>query len=227
MKKVFILGTLLLVLSFTGCSSGISQEEYDALKTELETSNGVIKEKDAEIYDLEKKISDLEKDFSDLQNEFDSYKEVMSEYEGLATSEAEARKIEAEAKIQAEKEAAEAAEAKAAAEAEAKEKAGYDTGITYSQLARTPDDYIEELVKFTGTVLQVIEGDEEIQIRLAVNDDYDKVLYCGYSPDIVNSRVLEDDKITIYGQSVGLYSYESTLGGQITIPAVWIDKIDQ
>lgn len=227
MKKAFILGTLLLVLSFTGCSNGISQEEYDALKTELETSNGVIKEKDTEISDLEKKISDLGNDFSELQNEFDSYKEVMSEYEGLATSEAEARKIEADAKIQAEKEAAEAAEAKAAAEAEAKEKAGYDTGITYDQLARTPDDYTEELVKFTGTVLQVMEGDEEIQIRLAVNDDYDKVLYCGYSPDIVNSRVLENDKITIYGQSVGLYSYESTLGGQITIPAVWIDKIEQ
>ena len=52
--------------------------------------------------------------------------------------------------------------------------------------------------KFTGKVVQLIEDDDEIQIRLAVNSDYDTILFCGYSPDIVSSRVLEDDIITIY-----------------------------
>lgn len=103
----------------------------------------------------------------------------------------------------------------------------YRYQITYDNLARTPDDYQGKKVKFYGKVLQVMEGDGEIQIRLAVNDDYDTVLYGAYDSSIVSSRVLEDDEITIYGTSAGLISYDSTMGGKITIPAVLIDKIDQ
>ncbi|MBR3325756.1 MAG: hypothetical protein IKG22_00325, partial [Atopobiaceae bacterium] len=40
-------------------------------------------------------------------------------------------------------------------------------------------------------------------------------------------RSLEDDEITIYGVSKGLYTYKSTLGGNITIPLVGIEKIEQ
>lgn len=107
--------------------------------------------------------------------------------------------------------------------------AEYETGITYENLSRNPDDYEGKLVKFTGTVVQLIEdtSSDEIQIRFAVNDNYDTILYCGYDKSIVTSRVLEDDTITIYGRSVGLISYESTMGGTITIPAVYIDKIDR
>lgn len=105
---------------------------------------------------------------------------------------------------------------------------GYETGITYEQLARTPDQYKGQKVKFSGKVIQVIEGSgEEIQIRLEVNDNYQTVLLGEYSSSIVSSRVLENDHITIYGTSVGTISYQSTLGGTITIPAVMIDKIDQ
>ena len=126
------------------------------------------------------------------------------------------------------KEAKEAETAAAAAAAkDEEEKVGYDTGITYDQLARTPDDYILQKVKFSGKVIQVMEDSGEITIRLAVNSDYDTVLICTYDPSIVSSRVLEDDKITIYGYSMGLYSYESTMSGTITIPSVSIDKIDQ
>ncbi len=109
----------------------------------------------------------------------------------------------------------------------AREAQGYETGITYDQLARTPDDYEGEKVKFRGEVVQVIEGDDSVQIRLAVNGDYDRILLGEYEKDIVSSRVLEDDTITIYGTSVGTISYESTMGGQITIPGVYIEKIDQ
>ncbi len=72
-----------------------------------------------------------------------------------------------------------------------------------------------------------MEGDTSTQIRLAVNDDYDTVLLAEYSKSIVSSRILEDDHITIYGTSVGTISYKSTLGGTITIPGVYVDKIDQ
>lgn len=39
-------------------------------------------------------------------------------------------------------------------------------------------------------------------------------------------NTIEDDIITIYGTSVGTISYQSTLGGTITIPGV-LEKIDQ
>lgn len=116
-------------------------------------------------------------------------------------------------------------EANAAKEAEKAK--GYETGITYDQLARTPGDFEGKKVKFTGKVIQVIEGDDSINIRLAVNDNYDTVLLGEYSKSIVSSRVLEDDHITIYGTSVGTISYKSTMGGTITIPGVYIEKIDQ
>ena len=126
------------------------------------------------------------------------------------------------------KEAKEAETAAAAAAAkDEEEKVGYDTGITYDQLARTPDDYNGQKVKFSGKVLQVTDNTDEIDIRLAVNGDYDTVILCGYDPSIVSSRVLEDDEITIYGVSYGLYTYESTMGANITVPLVYIDKIDQ
>ena len=72
-----------------------------------------------------------------------------------------------------------------------------------------------------------MEGDSSIQIRFAVGDDYDTILYGEYDSSIVNSRILEDDYITIMGVSAGLLTYESTMGGNITIPSVLIDKIDQ
>lgn len=109
----------------------------------------------------------------------------------------------------------------------AEEARGYETGITYDQLARTPDDYNGKKVKFYGKVLQVIEGDGSVQIRLAVDDNYDTVLLGEYLSSTVSSRVLEDDYITIYGTSVGTISYKSTMGGTITIPGVYIDKIEQ
>ncbi len=107
------------------------------------------------------------------------------------------------------------------------QKEDYDTGITYDQLARTPDDYEDKLVTLSGEVLQVLEDNGTTNIRLAVDNDYDKVAYGVYDSSLVSSRVLEGDKITVYGTSGGLYSYETVLGNNTTVPLVYIAKIDQ
>lgn len=162
-------------------------------------------------------ISELETELSSLQTEYDEYKEEMEAFEGYTTEDLE------QAKKEREKE-----EAEAQKELENEKKKGYNTGITYEQLARNPEKYEGKKIKFRGKVVQLIEGDgDEIQIRLAVNDDYDTILYCGYNKDIVSSRILEDDYITIYGVSTGTITYDSTMGGQITIPSAWVEKIDQ
>jgi len=82
-------------------------------------------------------------------------------------------------------------------------------------------------IKFKGKVIQVLEGDKANTLRFAVDSDYDKIMIVEYDKSIVSSRILEDDIITIYGVSYGLYTYESTMGAPITIPSAVLDKIDQ
>jgi hypothetical protein len=148
-----------------------------------------------------------------------------------AEAEAKAAREQAAAEAKAAKEKADAEEKAAAeqkaAEAAEKERNKYNTGITYEQLSRTPDKYEGEYVKFRGKVIQVLEGDTEIQLRVAVNSNYDTILFVEYSPSIVSSRILEDDVVTLYGKSLGTITYKSTNGGPITIPAVLVDKFDQ
>lgn len=175
-----------------------------------------------QIQAYEEKISKYEDEISDYKTQVNQLNEKVEEAAPWFEMEEKERNAEAE-KLAKEKEEKEKAEKEAQ---EAKEKQGYDTGITYSQLARTPDDYLLQKVKFKGKVIQVMEGDSTIQIRLAVGGDYDKVLLCEYDSSIVTSRVLEDDYITVMGTSAGLITYESTMGGNITIPSVAVDKID-
>ncbi|MGG2016418.1 hypothetical protein [Bacillus sp. S10(2024)] len=160
-------------------------------------------------------------------------KELTAE-EKAAAEKAAAEKAAAE-KAAAEKAAAEKAAAdKAAAEKAAAEKAakeeeeriGYDTGITYDQLARTPDEFKGKKAKFTGKVLQVMEGKGETQLRIAVDDNYKTVLYVAYKSNIIDSRVLENDNVTVSGKSAGILTYKSTMGGDISIPAMAVEKIE-
>lgn len=197
---------------------------HQAAKAELETTT--------------KELQDTKADLKKITDEYAEYKESMKPFEEMTVAQAEEEKARAEQekkKIEEEEAAKKAAEEEEKARKEQEEKEareaeeakGYETGITYDNLARTPDDYNGKKVKFYGKVVQVMEGDGQVQIRLAVNDDYDTILLGNYDSTIVTSRVLEDDMITIYGTSVGLISYQSTMGGTITIPAVSIEKIDQ
>ena len=243
----------IIVLSCIGIAvSGGSKEEdlnkIVSLEKEIAELQGQKKDAENSSQEVSEELANLQKeydthkdtatvDLAKVTAEYADYKEKMKPFEELSVEQAEAGKR----KLQEEKAAAEAAEAeKAAAEkaakeekeaaekaaAEAEKAKGYETGITYDQLARNPDDYKGKLVKFSGKVLQVMEGGSEHKIRLAVNSDYDTVILVGYDPTIISSRILDDDKITIYGTSAGVYSYESTGGATITIPAVLADKIE-
>src|SRR5699024_9936838 len=105
----------------------------------------------------------------------------------------------------------------------------YETDITYDNLARDPDKYEDEKVKFSGRIIQVMEDDEEdyTQYRFTVNDDSDTVAYLAITKDQLDSRILEDDMLTIYGKSIGVVTYESTLSGDVTIPAIIVNMFEQ
>ncbi len=228
-KYIAIFLCSLMVMS-AGCGNTISQEEYDSLQAEKKTLETEMQALKDEKQQLSEDLSNIESELSELNDDYESYKEKMAPYEKLSVAEAKAKTAEAEkqaAEAEKAKKEQEEAEAAAKAAAEAEKAKGYETGITYDQLARTPDDFKGQKVKFSGKVLQVMESDDETQIRLAVDSNYDTVLYCGYSPAIISSRILDDDIITVYGTSLGLFSYTSTLGGKITLPAIYVDKIDQ
>lgn len=101
---------------------------------------------------------------------------------------------------------------------------GYRKDVTFDDLSRKPNDYKGEYVCYTGKVVQLLEKEDEINLRIAINGDYDEIIYVGYFPTTSSERVLENDNVTIYGQYLGIVQYESVMT-TISIPAVWVDHI--
>lgn len=101
----------------------------------------------------------------------------------------------------------------------------FRSDVPYDEIARHPNDYDGELLTFSGEVAQVIESDGMTELRIAVDGDYDDIIYGIYDNRILDSRLLEDDKIQFYGESCGIISYQSTLGETISIPSMSIYKI--
>ena len=173
------------------------KEDTVATNTKVETKAEETKKEEPKV--VEKTPEEIAKEKADAEKK--------------AAADAETARIKAE----------NLAKAKAAAEEEAK--VGYDTGITFENLARTPDAYKGKKVKFTGKIIQVISGSNSSQYRLAVNSDYDQILYIEVSKSQLSSgNILDNDNISIQGISLGTIDYKSALGGQITVPAVTVDS---
>lgn len=116
-------------------------------------------------------------------------------------------------------------EVKAEAEKEAA-KAEYDGNYTYDQLARNPDTYIGKSIKISGKVLQADTSGDLCYARIAMNSSYDTVIFITYDKDLLSYRLLDDDMVTVYGTSLGVYSYEAVSGATITIPWLSANMID-
>lgn len=198
-------------------------EEYNSVRSENTALNETIDTLEAENDELKNgaatQLVTIRNTFEaqDWNKVIELAKELHEKYNGSAEDkEAQELAKQSQSKID---------EAKAAEEA--KKAKGYETGITYDQLTRTPDDFKSELVKFSGSVVQVIEGDYATSIRLAINDNHNTIIYGYYSPGIVPVRILEGDHITIYGRFQGMETYETVLGKPVSLPEISIDKIEQ
>lgn len=83
----------------------------------------------------------------------------------------------------------------------------------YKEFARYPDEY-DYVTKFTGYILQDC-GDG--WYRMSTKGRYDDVImvkFIGTS----KGRILEGDRVSVYGECDGLYTYTSVQGAEITIP---------
>ena len=100
------------------------------------------------------------------------------------------------------------------------------TDLTYDDLMRYSDDYYGEIVELSGTVLQTVQSDGEVQHRVALNDDYDTVVLIGYESGTSSIKILEDDYITFTGTALGTTTYETVMGAEVEIPVVYVEEIN-
>lgn len=98
--------------------------------------------------------------------------------------------------------------------------------VTYESLVRTPDNYIGKKIKVSGKVVQLLEKDNKVNLRISVNGDSNTKLLAIYDSKISKIRILENDNVTVAGTSGGIYTYDAKLGGTISIPSMLVDHIE-
>lgn len=95
------------------------------------------------------------------------------------------------------------------------------SSVTYDGLARRTEDYEGETVTFSGTVLQVIEeSGQRATLRIGMDvggkPQYDAVVLVRYK----GPRLLEDDRVRVWGNVEGRVSYKTVLGATVTVPEI-------
>lgn len=91
--------------------------------------------------------------------------------------------------------------------------------VSYNDVERNPDDYKGRQIKFSGRVVQVSEGWFD-GVTLRVTTSGGNTWYVTYTHKEGESRILEGDQITCYGECDGVRSYTNVIGSQVTIPAL-------
>ena len=201
--KTFGIGFVaLMLLSSLGWNTDTTQN-FATTTTDSETSSEKLKE--------EELSSEIEESIQ-VEESLAEEREAKEEEERLAKEKEEEERREQES-----------------IEAEEKWQEKLDnprTDVTYDNLMRTPDDYFGEIVQYSGTVLQTITGDGIVQQRVALYDDYDKIVLIEYAEDLPEVRLLDDDYITFTGMSFGTVTYETVLGAKLEIPSIFVERIN-
>jgi len=97
------------------------------------------------------------------------------------------------------------------------------TTVSYVDIARNPNNYVGVKTVFEGQVIQVQESGNSVVLRINVTKGeygfWEDTIYVDYRRKKDNeSRVLEEDIVTVYGEIKGLKSYTAVFGNEITIP---------
>ena len=107
-----------------------------------------------------------------------------------------------------------------------KQTVSYDE-ITYRSLARRPEDYDGTFAVIHGEIIQVMgtRTGEFYQFRLAVDGDYDHIVFCEFihRPDY---NILVGDQVAAYVHLAGEYTYETIRGDSLTVPLAFVHDIE-
>lgn len=101
----------------------------------------------------------------------------------------------------------------------------YDTAITYSQLAKTPNDFSGKKVEFSGKVIDILEAKQEVDLQIAVNGNKDDIILVVYTTNGLAAAVSKDNNVTIKGEFRRIHTYKSASGVNISAPLIYGDKI--
>ncbi len=98
--------------------------------------------------------------------------------------------------------------------------------VSYSELTKNPAEHVGKLLVFTGTVMNVTEGDgvwfARVNVTKVRNGNAPIVLLCEADPELI-----EGQKITCYAQANSPYVEQDSSGKETIVPSlttVWIDK---
>lgn len=88
----------------------------------------------------------------------------------------------------------------------------------YESLARTPDTFKNQKIKFSGTIVQVIEEQNQHGYRIAIDDNYEQIALVSYQGELDQGRILENDMVEFWGIYQGVTTYQSTFNAKVTVP---------
>lgn len=103
----------------------------------------------------------------------------------------------------------------------------YMTGHTHTDLMRNPDDMQGERVYFIGEVTQVLEEYEEglnlylLSLRSDDPDNDRKQVFFVNEADYTFERIIEGDRIWLYGEYLEEFYYDTVSGRQNSEPLIY------
>lgn len=93
--------------------------------------------------------------------------------------------------------------------------------VTYDQLARHPKQMLNEPIQFSAKVMQTEKEDGQLFVLAYMDDDPDEtIMILIDGDDKPDSRILEDDVITVKGNPQGLQKYTTVFNVDREIPEV-------
>ena len=95
----------------------------------------------------------------------------------------------------------------------------------YAEYVRNQNAHEQEKVSLYGTVVQFANDGDDAILRVAMDDDYNKMFYIYFESMPKNIRVIEDETVTVYGTFIGDWTYDSILSSSVTVPGIAADDI--
>lgn len=98
--------------------------------------------------------------------------------------------------------------------------------LKYEEIARPKDCLKGEKVTFTGEIIQATSGTYRMNVTKGEYGLYDDTVLFTIDESTLSENILEDDIVTIWGESEGPYTYKAVLGNEITVPKIKVAYIE-
>ena len=110
----------------------------------------------------------------------------------------------------------------------------YSTQYTYDQLTSDPGALIDQKIRVMGKIIETCgscpatnRNAPERWFRLCMDNDTHQILFISFEEDLVDYRLLDDDRMVVDGVVNGTYDYESPSGVVRALPWIRADRIER